>query len=191
MWSAGLLAARLVLGGVFLLSGVGKLSSQALLPDEIMDYQLLSRRHAQQVAPLLPAVELTLAILCITGIGLPVAASLIFFLLLAFSAAILINLRRGRRFNCHCFGTSKALIGPAAVVRNIMLMAVAVFLAGESLSLLSPIATVMQWQTDMYQLVHLNTLAPLVATVLLSFSILLLLNQMDVVLAPVSRKGES
>jgi len=60
---AALFVARFVLGSVFLFSGVGKLFSSASLVDGVMDYQILSRRQAQFVAPLLPPVEVAFAFL--------------------------------------------------------------------------------------------------------------------------------
>lgn len=58
MWSAELLAARLVLGVIFLFSSVGKVLSSRALVDAIMDYRLLSRRQARIAAPLLPVSEI-------------------------------------------------------------------------------------------------------------------------------------
>jgi len=56
-------------------------------------------------------------------VGLPIAASLIALLLLIFTMAIAINLARGRRFACNCFGDSKMAIGPAVLLRNLIVVA--------------------------------------------------------------------
>lgn len=189
MWSEVLLVARLILGSTFLISGLGKLFSSTPFVEGIMDYQLLSRRQAELVAPVLPFVEVALAVLCITGVALPVASILL--LLLLFTTGIVINLLRGRRFDCHCFGSTPTLIGPAIVVRNALLIGIATFTTVQSRALLSPAATVMHWRVDLQTLAHLDTIAPLVATVLLSLSALFLISEIDVVLgSTMAGKGE-
>jgi len=47
-------------------------------------------------------------------------------LLLIFTVAIGLMLRRGDRKPCHCFGTQDVPLGPAHVVRNLVLLALAV-----------------------------------------------------------------
>jgi hypothetical protein len=47
-------------------------------------------------------------------------------LLTAFTVAIGLMLRRGERVPCHCFGASEVPLGPAHVVRNLVLLALAV-----------------------------------------------------------------
>lgn len=46
-------------------------------------------------------------------------------LLLAFTVAIVLTLRRGSRKPCRCFGAKATPLGPAHVVRNVLLLAVA------------------------------------------------------------------
>jgi len=190
MWSAELLAARLVLGVIFLFSGVGKALSSRALVDVIMDYRLLSRRQARIAAPLLPVGEIVLGGLCIVGVGLPIAASLIALLLLVFTMAIAINLARGRRFACNCFGDSKMAIGPAALLRNSLLLVLAVFVAVRSLPLHSLAMTGVQWQQDSRMFLTLDTLAPLAAAVLLLLSAILLLGEVDVLFSTPSHSKE-
>lgn len=52
------------------------------------------------------------------------------FLLLAFSSAVVVNLVRGRRITCGCFGTvSQREISALAVVRNLIFVGLAVTVA--------------------------------------------------------------
>ncbi|WP_342364824.1 MauE/DoxX family redox-associated membrane protein [Amycolatopsis azurea] len=46
-------------------------------------------------------------------------------LLVAFTAAIVLSLSRGERAPCHCFGPSASPLGVAQVVRNILLLGIA------------------------------------------------------------------
>ncbi len=188
-----LLAARFVLSIIFMISGFGKLStSQDQQVDAIMDYRVLSRRQAQIAAPLLPLSELVLAILCIVGVGLPIVAGLMILLLATFTVAIAANVTQGRRFKCHCFGSSSILIGPAVIVRNGLLIAIAAFVIKQSLALITSQSTIVaQWQADLQTIAHADTLTPLVASIFLMLSILFLISEMDVVLnRPVAKKKE-
>jgi uncharacterized membrane protein YphA (DoxX/SURF4 family) len=120
-----LLAARLVLGCVFLISAAGKLRSSAALTDGIMDYRLLSQFQARLVARVLPPLELTAAALLLAGMLIAMAASVCLLLLIVFTAAVIVNLHRGRKFPCGCFGADHSDIGVATVIRNGLLMALA------------------------------------------------------------------
>ena len=75
------------------------------------------------VAALVLALELAATVLVITVplVGYPIAAAL----LLAFTAVVINALRRDEPVACRCFGASTAPIGPAHVVRNLLLLAVA------------------------------------------------------------------
>ena len=181
-----LFTARLILGCVFLASCLGKFSSFSSFADEILDYHLLSKRQAQVVAYLLPFVELLLAVLTLIGIALAPVSIFVIFLLLVFTGAIAINLLRGRRFSCHCFGSSSAMIGPVTLLRNVLLITLALwmFLHAPVLSITSLIAL---WQDNIQQLAHLEIIFPLVATTVLSLVILFLLGEMDTIFTDMRR----
>jgi peroxiredoxin len=129
-----LLIARLVLAGVFIVSGVAKLldlpgSQQAMrsfgVPEPV----------TKPAGTALPFVELLLAILLLPVATAPWAGLALLALLLVFVAGIAYNLSRGRSFDCHCFGqmtTSK--IGTSTLVRNGVLAAIALFIAGFGLA---------------------------------------------------------
>ncbi len=187
MWSTELLAARLVLGSVFLVAGIGKLSSSRVqLVDAMMNYRLLTYHQVRIIAPFLPFGELALAVLCIAGIGLPIVVGFMVFLLLVFTGAIVINLVWGRRFSCHCFGRSNTMIGPTVVVRNSILLAIAIFVVIQSLPFVGIAATFALWRTDVRLLTRIETVAPLLAVVALALGVLMLLDGIDVVLSQAS-----
>ncbi|MGH2443737.1 MAG: MauE/DoxX family redox-associated membrane protein [Chloroflexota bacterium] len=173
------LAARLILGTVLLVSGSGKLFSSTSLADGIMEYKLLSRAHARALARLLPPAELILAVACLAGIALPLAASFVAGLLLVFTAAIGVNLARGRRFDCHCFAGSRGAIGPSLIARNVALIALAIFVASRSLFRVGRAAVADQWQPALRELSHPDIVAALVGTVILVLAILFLVSEVE------------
>jgi len=74
------------------------------------------------------------------------------------------------------------LIGPTTVVRNILLIALACWLFVQVPFTLSLHALVTLWQNDIQQLVHLETVLPMIGTIVLSLVILFLLSEIDAVL---------
>lgn len=174
-----IVAARLVLGIVFLASGIGKLRSVGTLADSIRDYRLLPSRAVPWITSALPPLEIALGFLCIAGALLGPAGIVALLLLLAFSGAISINLVRGRKFPCNCFGSSRISIGPAVVFRNFLLAGLAALIIHQSRTLVDPVAFVTAWHDDVHFLLDSGGVAPLIATVCLSLSITFLLGEIE------------
>lgn len=156
------------------------MSPRNRLGDAVVDYGVLPPRQARLLAPALPIVELALAVLCVAGVALPLTAGAIALLLLAFTAAIVANLAQGRHVRCHCFGDTGTVIGPAVLVRNVALLAVAAAIALTALSR-GEVVSATWWKTDVQILTHLDTAAPLVAVAALALAMVALLNEMGVV----------
>jgi peroxiredoxin/uncharacterized membrane protein YphA (DoxX/SURF4 family) len=122
-----LLAARLVLAAVFVVSGLGKLADRPGSRQAMIDFGV-PQFLAAPAGFLLPLAELATAILLI-----PLAtawwggiASLV--LLLLFVAGISVNLARGRTPDCHCFGQIHSEpIGWPTLARNGILALIAAF----------------------------------------------------------------
>jgi hypothetical protein len=116
----GRLAAA-VLGAVLLAAGVAK---------------RVDRRWPEDAAALgtprwivrtLPWFEIVLGAVLVSGLARPVAAAVAGLVLLAFTVLLVANLARGRRPPCACFGAaSRRPIGPGSLVRNVVLLALAV-----------------------------------------------------------------
>jgi len=125
-----LLAARLILAAVFVVSGISKLfdlsGSQAAMRSFGVPESL-----TRAGGILLPIVEILIAVLLIPVATARWGASLAVILLAMFIAGIAINLSRGRKFDCHCFGQlTTSEIGPATLIRNVVLAVLAAFVAG-------------------------------------------------------------
>jgi peroxiredoxin/uncharacterized membrane protein YphA (DoxX/SURF4 family) len=129
-----LLAARLVLGAVFLVSGLAKLidrpgSRQAMIGFGVPE------RLATPSGILLPLAELATAILLIPLATAWWGGIAALVLLLLFVAGISVNLARGRTPDCHCFGQLHSEpIGWPTLARNGILAVIAAFVivAGSS-----------------------------------------------------------
>lgn len=138
-----LLLARLILAVVFGISGVAKLADPAGSRKSMTGFGL-PESLATRLAWLLPLAE----IICAVAL-LPLAfawwgASGLLVLLLCFTVAIAVNLVRGRRPDCHCFGQLHSTpIGWKTLVRNTILAAIAALLVLQGPD--NPGASVLSW----------------------------------------------
>src|SRR5919197_3208035 len=97
-------ALQLSLGCVFLLAAIPKVSHPAGFMRTVAEYRLVPRALARALAPMFIATECFLALAFLTGWLTRIALVLATSTLLAFSAAVATNLRRGHRVPCGCFG---------------------------------------------------------------------------------------
>ncbi|MFC4589316.1 MauE/DoxX family redox-associated membrane protein [Sphaerisporangium corydalis] len=110
---------------VFLASAVAKLRD---LPGFRRSLPALAPVGAGLVRPLamlVVALEAATPILLVTPPATSYGFALACALLIAFSAAIAVALRRGRQAPCRCFGASSTPIGPRHLVRNATLLGIA------------------------------------------------------------------
>jgi Methylamine utilisation protein MauE len=116
-------AVELSLGIVFLLAAITKVRHPSAFVRTVARYRLVPGRMTRATAFLLIATEAFLAFAFLTGwtteIALPLAAAV----LVVFSIAAAVNLRRGRRIPCGCFGGETEHISARSLVRLAMLMA--------------------------------------------------------------------
>ena len=120
MDTAGLIA-RVVVGVAFVVAGGSKLAMGAEWPAQAQSLGAPS----WTIRPL-PWIELVLGAALVVGLGGPRVAGAALALLVAFTALLVDNLRRGRRPSCACFGAwSSAPIGWSHVARNAALVAAA------------------------------------------------------------------
>lgn len=115
-------AAALVLGAVFLLSGVAKLARPALW--EVQARDLGAPRAAVTV---LPGLELALGALLAVQWQRAALAVIAGALLVGFTGLLALRISQGRRPPCACFGSLSARpIGWRHLARNVVLLGVAV-----------------------------------------------------------------
>ncbi len=137
-----LLAARWLIAGIFLRSGLAKATRLAAFHSAVTNYQLLPPALVTVVATALPVAEIAAAVLLAVGVMPVVAAGALALLLFVFAAAIAVNLARGRVFDCGCAGSAVAprRISWGHVVVDIVLAAAAAAIA------VAPPATAELWR---------------------------------------------
>jgi len=135
----GLLAllARVILGVVFAIAGVGKLADLEASRKSMIDFGVPAVL-AGPLGILLPLAELVCAVALVPNRTASLGASGIAIMLVAFVAGMLVNLARGRKPECNCFGQLHSEpIGGKTIARNVVLLAVSlpVIAAGTNPSL--------------------------------------------------------
>ncbi|MDQ1396825.1 MAG: hypothetical protein QOG64_2084 [Acidimicrobiaceae bacterium] len=109
---------RIVVGGLLLVSGTAKLRQPA--------WPATARQFGTPavVVPLLPWLELVLGALLVAQIGGRWTALGALALLVVFTAAVGVQLARGRRVPCGCFGQSSTdPVSIITIARNVALSA--------------------------------------------------------------------
>ncbi|MGB9180482.1 MAG: MauE/DoxX family redox-associated membrane protein [Pyrinomonadaceae bacterium] len=123
-----LLIFRLLLAAVFGVAAVGKLEDRYGTRQAIINFGV-PESLAGSLGWLLPLAELIVAVLLIPVESAWWGAAGALALLLVFIAGIGVNLARGNKPDCHCFGQiHSAPIGWRVVARNVLLAAVAGFI---------------------------------------------------------------
>jgi uncharacterized membrane protein YphA (DoxX/SURF4 family) len=121
---------RFGLAVVFLLSGLAKLPRRSEFTRAVRNYRLVPDRAGELIGRTLPAVELAAGALLAVGLGVRPVAILLALFLVAFSAAVAVNLLRGRTIDCGCFGpVAQRQITWGTVARNLVLTATAIVVA--------------------------------------------------------------
>lgn len=114
---------RIILGLVFIYSGIIKIIDTAGFSNSIYNYKLLPDFLINFSAIILPWIELMAGLLIILGITVKENALIINLMLTLFIIAIIINLFRGLDINCGCFGTGNGTkIGLAKLIENSILL---------------------------------------------------------------------
>lgn len=124
-----LIAARFGLAAVFATAGFAKLADLEGSRSAVAGFGV-RRRLAWLLGTLLPLVELAVAAALVPDASARWGALASVVLLLAFAAAIVLNLRRGRTPECRCFGqVHSAPVGWRTAARNLALTGLAVTVA--------------------------------------------------------------
>ena len=104
----GGVAARLLLGGVFVYASIDKIWHPDQFAEILVNYKLLPVWAINVMAIILPWLEVTAGALLIVGVWPRENATILGGLLLVFIVAIGVNLARGLDFNCGCFSTASS-----------------------------------------------------------------------------------
>lgn len=125
--STAVVLVRLVLGAVLVAAGLAKLADRDGTRRAVVDFGVPAR-FAPPASALLPLTELGAAALLVVPATARWGALLALLLLAFFVAAIAVNLAKGRRPDCRCFGqVHSAPAGWSTLVRNLVLASGAAF----------------------------------------------------------------
>jgi uncharacterized membrane protein YphA (DoxX/SURF4 family) len=127
-------AARLLLGGVFLVAGALKLPDPAAAERAVRAYRLLPESLVAPVAFGLPVVEIAVGLALLIGVFVRTAALLSALLLVVYLVGVGSAWARGLAIDCGCFGGGGQVAAadtayPAEILRDGALLLVALALA--------------------------------------------------------------
>jgi putative oxidoreductase len=126
MRRVALIAARLVVAGVFIVAGALKLRDPLTFTNDIANYQLWPAL-APLLAAVLPAVEVVvgLALLVLGARWRRAAALCAAAMMVVFTAAAGTAVARGLDVACGCFGSAGGAVGWTTIARDLALLAAA------------------------------------------------------------------
>jgi len=96
-----------VLGAVFVAAAIPKLRHPKTFTLAVMEYRVLPPFLSRLFARIVPPLELLLGTFFLTGTVVRLAAAATTLLLTSFLIGIAVNLARGRRVECNCFGSGR------------------------------------------------------------------------------------
>ena len=125
-----ILAARLILGGVFVFASIDKILHPAAFAEAVYNYQILPDNLINLTAIVLPWLELVLGSLLIIGVWLPGSVLVSNLLLLTFIGVLIYNTSRGLDIHCGCFSTepSEDPLSIWTIARDAVFLVPAVYL---------------------------------------------------------------
>src|SRR5919109_933029 len=166
-----LLGARMLLAAVFGIAGLAKLADRAGTRQALVDFGVPAR-VTTPFGLLLPLAEMAVAVALVPRATAWWGALGALALLLLFVAAIAVNLARGRKPDCRCFGQlSSTPVGWSTVARNVGLATVPALVVARGHD--EPGRSVVQSAADLTGVV-----AGLIFVALLAVETVLLLNLM-------------
>lgn len=124
MIAAGLMFCRVVIAAVFVLSAGGKALDVPAFQESVEDFRLMPKALARVAAWFFLVSEIAVVIaMAIGGRALMAGFVLAAGLLVLFSTALAVALRRKAAISCNCFGRDERRISPYDMARNALLTA--------------------------------------------------------------------
>lgn len=142
LWDLIGLAARLLLAGVFLVSGYIKAVDPAQTRVAVRAYQLLPEGLVEPVAAVLPYLEIAAGLLLLLGLATRLGAILSALMMVGFLIGVISAAARGLNIDCGCFGGGGAVAAgeteyTAEILRDAGLLIVSVYLIARPYSWLA------------------------------------------------------
>ncbi len=121
-------AARLLLGGLFLLTGIAKITDISSFIEEVNGYGLLPVGLVPLIGWVIPFAELFIASALILGVFVRLIAVLIIPMAVAFGAAGIYAIVVGGGIRCGCFGSLILLTHQQSLIIDIVILFVSLVL---------------------------------------------------------------
>lgn len=122
-----ILAARLVLGSVFVIAGVEKIVNPNAFAKAINNYQMLPYNTLNLVALILPWLEVLSGVFLIFGVRLRASSALVAAMLVVFLIAIGTAMARGLSIECGCYSQGGGeKVGWKKVFEDVALLVLAI-----------------------------------------------------------------
>lgn len=119
-------AARVVLGTVFLMAGLAKMRLGRAFIGDVRQYRILPGPLAAAYALAVPWLEVGSALLLLTGFWMRLGAAVILALLATFVLATALAMARRMNLTCSCFGLLyRERVGVGTVSRDLVLVGLA------------------------------------------------------------------
>jgi len=125
-----ILLIRVFLGGLFILSGLDKISNPQAFVASILNYKIVGTSSATLIATILPFVEFLCGLSLIFGIYPRASALLIVIMLIGFTVLVASALFRGLDISCGCFtqDVNASKIGYEKILENCGMILLGVWL---------------------------------------------------------------
>ncbi len=110
---------RIIVGGMFVITGISKIIDPVLFAKEISFYRMLPDFSINLFAIILPWIELVVGVLFILGVRVKANILLLTGMLLMFNFAVAVAWARGLNINCGCFSNlANETVGLAKLSEN-------------------------------------------------------------------------
>jgi len=114
---------EIILGGLFFYAGLQKLLHPYEFAEAVMAYRLLPMALVGVVTAVLPWIEVAAGLCLVVGLKCRSGLLILSGLLVIFLAVILITMARGLHIDCGCGLFTRRLVGPAALVEDLFMLA--------------------------------------------------------------------
>jgi putative oxidoreductase len=116
-------AIRIIIGVVFLLSGIIKLTDVHLFTSSIKNFGFVPDPFIGFLSVAVPVVELLSGLFLLLGFWIRLSSGVVIGVLIIFIAAIIPNIAIGNEIDCGCFGPlSQSKVGIGLLVRDFIML---------------------------------------------------------------------
>jgi uncharacterized membrane protein YphA (DoxX/SURF4 family) len=122
------LAVRLIMGGLFLYAGIGKITAPMDFASMIYNYKLLPDGLIGPVAAAIPWIETLSGFCLLAGFRVKDSSLAISGLLAMFIVILIISAARGLDVECGCFSGVERKVGFLAIFEDLLMLAGALFI---------------------------------------------------------------